>query len=138
LRPHVFLDLIFASSAIVVSIVLFVASHFILSVISSGAPSFEVIALIAIGSKIVCPLACPTSSDTTGSILLEAVLPWLRDGILYGLWEVVGDSTTGFVGKGWIRLRVLEELRENRRHIVVDLLLVKGLVGHAEQLKAGR
>jgi hypothetical protein len=69
---------------------------------------------------------------------LEAVLPWLRDGILYGLWKVVGDSTTGFVGEGWVRLRFLEELRENRRHIVVDLLLVKGLVGHAEQLKAGR
>jgi hypothetical protein len=69
---------------------------------------------------------------------LEALLPWLRDGIFYGLREVVGDSTTGFVGEGWVRLRVLEELREDRRHVVVDLLLVEGLVGHAEQLKAGR
>jgi hypothetical protein len=69
---------------------------------------------------------------------LEAVLPRLRDGIFNGLREVVGDSTAGFVGEGWVRLRVLEELREDRRHIVIDLLFVKGLVRHAEQLKAGR
>ena len=138
MRPHVFFDLIFASSTIVFSIVLFVASILILGIIPSGSSSFEVIAVIAIGSKVVCALACPTASDTTSSILLETVLPWLRNGIFYGLREVISDCTAGFVGEGWVRLRVLEELREDRGHVVVDLLLVEGLVGHAEKLKAGR
>ena len=138
MRPHVFLDLIFASSTIVLSIVLFIASILILGIISSGPSSFEVIAVIPIGSKVVCALACPPASDTSSSVLLETVLPRLRNGIFYGLWEVIGDCTAGFIGEGRIRLRVLEELRKDRGHIVVDLFLVEGLVGHAEKLKAGR
>ena len=65
-------------------------------------------------------------------------MPRLRNGVFYGLREVIGDCTAGFVGKGRVRLRVLEELREDRGNVVVDLLLVEGLVGHAEQREAGR